>query len=75
MNEALNNPTVDSSKSRCQLKRRHIYLLGSLIAVAVFVTYLTDYASRDTAIAGLVSLAVLTMVVALAAFFKAYAKD
>jgi len=46
-----------------------------VITVAVFVTYLTDYASRDTAIAGLVSLAVFTMIVALAAFFKAYAKD
>jgi len=75
MNEATHIPTVGSSKSRWPLKRRHIYLIGSLIAIAVFVTYLTDYASRDTAIAGLVSLGVFTMVVALAAFFKAYAKD
>ena len=75
MNESLNNPTVDSSKWWCQLKRRHIYLLGSMIAIAVFVTYLTDYASRDTAIAGMCSLAVFTMIVALAGFFKAYAKD
>jgi hypothetical protein len=49
--------------------------LGSLIAIAVFVSYVTDYASRDTAIAGLVRLGVLTMIVALAAFFKVYAKD
>jgi hypothetical protein len=46
-----------------------------LILIAIFVTYLTDYATRDVALAGLVSLGVFTMFVALAAFFKAYAKD
>ncbi len=75
MNEAPSSPTVGCSKSRCPLKRRHLYLIGSLIAIAVFVTYLTDHASRRTAIDGLVGLGVFTMVVALAAFFKAYSKD
>ncbi len=75
MNEATHIPTVGSANSRSPLKRRHIYLIGSLIAIALFVTYLTDYASRDTAICGMVVLAAFTMVVALAAFFKAYSKD
>ncbi len=75
MNDAVPTPTGGVSKSKFKLKRRHLYLLGSMIAIGIFLTYLADYASRETTIDGLCALGTLTMVIALAAFFKAYSKD
>jgi hypothetical protein len=75
MNDAITTTTPGSSKSRFSLKRRHFYLLGSSVAIAVYVTYLADYASREATIIGMAILGTLTMVIALAAFFRAYSKD
>lgn len=75
MNETVSTPTGGVSKCKFKLKRRHLYLIGSMIAIGIFVTYLADDASRETTIKGLGALGTLTMFIALAAFFKAYSKD
>jgi hypothetical protein len=38
MNDAVIKLTVAPTKCRCKLKRQHIYLIGSLVAVASFET-------------------------------------
>ncbi|HEV2435751.1 MAG TPA: hypothetical protein VG077_07110 [Verrucomicrobiae bacterium] len=75
MNDTIDNPPREVSKPKHKFKPRHFYLFGSVIAIGIFVTYLADYASRETTMVGLSALGTLTMVIALAAFFKAYSKD
>lgn len=61
-------------RRNCHIKPYVWRLLISYIVVAVFVTYLADYASCETTIKGLVMLFTITVMIALAAFFKAFSK-
>jgi hypothetical protein len=75
MNNTMTGMIGETAKSKSKLKRRHFYLVISQVAIAGFVMGLAHYASREALLAGLCGLATLTMMVAFAAFFRAYVTD
>jgi hypothetical protein len=72
MNNTMTNALSETTKSKNKVKKSHFYLVGSQVAIAAFVMFLARCASREMLLAGLCGLATLTMIVAFAAFFRAY---
>jgi hypothetical protein len=75
MNNTMTGVVGETAKAKSKLKKRHFYLVVSQVAIAAFVMGLAHYASREALLAGLCGLATLTMMVAFAAFFRAYVTD
>ena len=76
MNSTTTVTVIETPKSKSRiLKKSHFYLIGSQVAIAGFVVVLASCASREALLAGLCGLATLTMMVAFAAFFRAYVTD
>jgi ABC-type enterochelin transport system permease subunit len=72
MNNEMTGVIGEAEKSKRMLKKRHFYLICSQVSIAAFVMFLAHYASREALLAGLCGLATVTMIVAFAAFFRAY---
>jgi hypothetical protein len=78
MNNVMPGLIGQSSKSKSKFKKRYICLLGFLVVMAAFVTYLMGYTHREmalagiclAALAGMCFIAALAMMVAFMAFFK-----
>ena len=75
MNNAKTGEINQTSKPKRKLRKWHFQMLGSQVVIGGFVMYLAHYASREALLAGLCGLATLTMMVAFAAFFRAYVED
>lgn len=75
MNYPIQNPTSQVTKPKCRIKRYQICFLVASVVFGAFITYLADYADRQTLTVGLSVLGTLTLFTSLAAFFKAFVKD
>jgi hypothetical protein len=75
MSNATLDPNGQTSKPKSKFRKWHFQLVGSQVAIAAFVMYLALFTSWEALVAGLCSLATVTMMIAFAAFFKAHAAN
>ena len=75
MNNTMSGMIGETAKSKRIFSKRHVCLIGSQVAIAALVILLAGCASRLALLAGLCGLATLTLMVAFAAFFRAYVAD